>query len=114
MITPAMTRSIAKILVKGGRFGKLKTKRPQNSSIMGIAKVRGVSAPYGSELAKSQFARIEAQASKTGMYGGKSLAWGAGGRSRLLYDRLIVAGKTESQAKEIVKINYFRKRPLHM
>ena len=74
--------------------------------IMG-KKVHGVTAPLGTPEAKAQFKLIEAKASKAHMYRGKSLKWGAGGRSLLLQDRLLCEGKSLTEAKEIVRINYF-------
>jgi len=70
-------------------------------------KVGGVTAPLGSDAAKYQFRLIEAKASKANMYRGKSLKWGAGGRSLLLQDRLLCAGKSLAEAKQVVKLNYF-------
>jgi hypothetical protein len=70
-------------------------------------KVHGVTAKLGSTEAQAQFKAIEAKASKAHMYRGKSLKWGAGGRSLLLQDRLLCEGKTLAQAKEVVKLNYF-------
>jgi hypothetical protein len=70
-------------------------------------KVAGVTAELGTPEAQAQFKLIEAKASKAKLYRGKSLNWGAGGRSLLLQDRLLCEGKTLPEAKEIVKINYF-------
>jgi len=70
-------------------------------------KVLGVKAKLGTPEAQAQFKFVEAKASKAGMYRGRSLEWGAGGRSLLLQDRLLCEGKTLAEAKEIVKINYF-------
>ena len=70
-------------------------------------KVNGVTAKLGTAEAQHQFKIIEAKASKTHAYRGKSLKWGAGGRSLLLQDRLLCEGKTLQEAKQIVKLNYF-------
>jgi hypothetical protein len=70
-------------------------------------KVHGVTAPLGTPEAQAQFKMIEAKASKAHMYRGKSLKWGAGGRSLLLQDRLLCEGKSLAEAKQVVKINYF-------
>ncbi|MCK5292505.1 MAG: hypothetical protein KAR39_10885 [Thermoplasmata archaeon] len=69
--------------------------------------VPGVHADLGSFKAKAQFKLIEAKATKAGSYRGRSLAWGDGGRSLLLQDRLLCEGKSMAEAKQIVKINYF-------
>jgi len=78
-------------------------------AILAGVKVVGVTAKLGSLEAKAQFAQIEQMATKKGVYRGKSLQWGAGGRSMLLKDRLLCDGKTPQEADEIVKINYFTK-----
>ncbi len=70
-------------------------------------KVPGVYADLGTIKAKAQFKLIEAKASKAGEYRGRSLDWGAGGRSLILQDRLLCDGKSLAEAKEVVKINYF-------
>jgi hypothetical protein len=74
--------------------------------IMG-KKVIGVKAALGTPEAQAQFKLIEQYASKKGMYRGKSLNWGAGGRSLLLQDRLLCQGKSLAEAKQVVKLNYF-------
>jgi hypothetical protein len=70
-------------------------------------KVIGVKAALGTPEAQAQFKLIEQYASKKGMYRGKSLNWGAGGRSLLLQDRLLCQGKSLAEAKQVVKLNYF-------
>ena len=70
-------------------------------------KVAGVNAQLGTPEAQAQFKAIQAKATKAHMYRGKSLKWGAGGRSLLLQDRLLCEGKTLLEAKAVVKINYF-------
>lgn len=61
----------------------------------------------GSAEAKAHFATIQAKASKAGMYGGKSLDFGAGGRSSLLFDKLVYAqGLDPVIAKIMVGKNY--------
>lgn len=72
-------------------------------------KVIGVKAQLGTQAAINQFKLIEAKASKAGIYRGRSLEWGSGGRSLLLQDRLLCEGKSLAEAKEAVKINYFNK-----
>ena len=78
-------------------------------SILAGFKVPGVTAKLGSPMAKAQFAKIEQLSTKKGVYRGKSLAWGAGGRSMLLKDRLLCEGHTPGEAEEIVRINFFNK-----
>ena len=75
--------------------------------------VPGIKAQLGSPAAQEQFAEIEAKASKSGMYRGKSLAWGKGGRSMLLRDRLLCDGHNLQEAEDIVRMNYFAKRGGH-
>lgn len=75
--------------------------------------VPGITAKLGSPAAQDQFAGIEAKASKSGMYRGKSLDWGKGGRSMLLRDRLLCDGHSLQDAEGIVKMNYFAKKGLH-
>jgi hypothetical protein len=76
-------------------------------SIITGTKVAGVSAQLGTPEAQIQFKFIAAKATKAKLYRGKSLNWGAGGRSLLLQDKLLCEGKTLLEAKEVVKINYF-------
>lgn len=78
-------------------------------SILAGVKVVGVSAKLGTAQAKLQFAQIEQIATKKGIYRGKSLQWGAGGRSMLLKDRLLCDGYSPEEAEQIVRINYFTK-----
>ena len=78
-------------------------------SILAGLKVPGVTAKLGTPMAKTQFSNIEQMATKKGVYRGKSLAWGAGGRSMLLKDRLLCEGHTPGEAEEIVRINFFNK-----
>lgn len=77
--------------------------------ILAGLKVPGVTFKLGTPEAQAQFAKIEQFATKKGVYRGKSLAWGAGGRSILLKDRLLCEGHTPDQAEEIVRINFFNK-----
>lgn len=77
--------------------------------ILAGKKVIGVTAKLGTPEAIKQFQFIEAKASKTGYYRGKSLLWGGGGRSLLLQDRLLCQGKSLAEAQEIVRINFFTK-----
>lgn len=70
-------------------------------------KVPGITAKLGSHVAQEQFKVVEAKATKAGIYRGRSLEWGAGGRSLLLQDRLLCQGKTLGEAKQVVKMNYF-------
>lgn len=79
----------------------------QDLNIITGKAVPGVTAKLGTPEAQAQFKFIEAKASKAKLYRGKSLDWGHGGRSMLLKDRLLCEGKTLTEAKEIVKINYF-------
>ncbi|MCK5316694.1 MAG: hypothetical protein KAJ55_02205 [Anaerolineales bacterium] len=81
--------------------------------ILGGLKVPGVTAKLGTPEAQAQFAKIEGWVSKKGVYRGKSLDWGAGGRSLLLKDRLLAEGHTPAQAEDIVRINFFQKRGLN-
>ena len=83
-----------------------------NTDVMILAgqKVPGITMKLGTPQAQAQFAKIEGWASKKGVYRGKSLEWGAGGRSLLLKDRLLCEGHTAGQAEEIVRINFFQKR----
>ena len=69
--------------------------------------VPGIHADLGTFKAQAQFKLIEAKASKAGAYRGRSLEWGAGGRSLILQDRLLCEGKSMAEAKQAVKINYF-------
>jgi len=78
-------------------------------AILAGVKVTGVTAKLGTTEAKAQFAKIEGWASKKGVYRGKSLQWGSGGRSMLLKDRLLCDGYSPQEAEQIVKINYFTK-----
>ena len=77
--------------------------------ILAGLKVPGVTAKLGTAEAQAQFAKIEGWVSKKGVYRGKSLDWGAGGRSLLLKDRLLCKGHTPMEAEEIVRINFFQK-----
>ena len=77
--------------------------------ILAGKKVMGVFAKLGTPEAIKQFGNVEANASKSGYYRGKSLLWGGGGRSLLLQDRLLVSGKTLAEAQDIVSINFFAK-----
>tara|TARA_Y100000310_G_C20544682_1_gene745038 strand:+ start:98 stop:448 length:351 start_codon:yes stop_codon:yes gene_type:complete len=65
----------------------------------------------GSEQAKAFWdTNIDPQVQDTGEYGGKSMEWGEGGRSRYLRDKLIMReGLDPDAAETIVRINYFRK-----
>jgi hypothetical protein len=81
--------------------------------ILAGLKVPGVTMKLGTPGAEAQFAKIENYASKKGVYRGKSLDWGAGGRSLLLKDRLLCEGNTSAQAEDIVRINFFQKRGLN-
>lgn len=78
-------------------------------AILAGLKVPGVSAKLGTTEAQAQYAKIEGWASKKGVYRGKSLQWGSGGRSLLLQDRLLCEGYTPMEAKQIIKYNYFTK-----
>lgn len=77
--------------------------------ILAGQKVPGITMKLGTPGAEAQFAKIEGWASKKGVYRGKSLEWGAGGRSLLLKDRLLCSGHTPIEAEEIVRINFFQK-----
>ena len=70
-------------------------------------KVPGVYAELRTSKAQAQFKLVAAKATKAGKYRGRSLDWGAGGRSLILQDKLLCEGKTLAEAKEVVKINYF-------
>jgi hypothetical protein len=72
--------------------------------------VPGITEELGSPEALEQFEDIEVAAQKTGFYKGKSLAWGAGGRSALLKDKLLVQGYSAEDADTIVKQNYIKQR----
>ena len=78
-------------------------------AILAGVKVKGVAAKLGTPEAQAQFAKIEGWATKKGVYRGKSLQWGSGGRSMLLKDRLLCDGYSPQEAEQIVKINYFTK-----
>lgn len=78
-------------------------------AILAGMKVPGVTAKLGTIEAKAQYAKIEGWATKKGVYRGKSLQWGSGGRSMLLKDRLLCDGYSPQEAEQIVKINYFTK-----
>lgn len=51
---------------------------------------QGISAPFGTELAKSQWLQAKAKAIAEGMYAGKSLALGGGGKTQMLIHQLII------------------------
>ena len=56
--------------------------------------------------AKTQFAAVKAKAMAAGQYEGKSLQFLGGGRSRMLFDELIINGMDPAQAQAQVAINF--------
>lgn len=61
----------------------------------------------GSPEAQQMFAGIKEHAIQEGEYGGRSLAFGEGGRSRLFFDQLVFAQGVEPDvAKAIIGKNY--------
>ena len=79
-------------------------------SIIKAMKIPGVRAELRTKEAIQQFDDIESASIKSGFYKSKSLAWGAGGRSELLRDRLLVQGYTPEDAETVVKQNYLKQR----
>ena len=60
--------------------------------------------------AMEQFNTIEQSAAKTGYYKGESLAWGEGGTSSLLRDKLAVKGYNVDDIDTLVKRQYVKER----
>lgn len=72
--------------------------------------IPGITAELGSPEAIEQFQGIEVASKKMGFYKGKSLAWGVGGRSELLRDKLAVQGYSPEDIEVVVKQNYIKQR----
>lgn len=72
--------------------------------------INGVDANFGTEQAKLQFAKVKEKAFQTGTYKTYSMEYGAGGRSRLLFDQLLIDGMSPSEAANVVKIRAIQAR----
>lgn len=73
----------------------------------GIVSIDDFPCEPGSLEARALFAKIKATAIENGEYGGRSLDFGAGGRSRLMFDQLVFAqGMEPDVARSIIGKNY--------